>query len=455
MKRSEIVKRLMIEGFSSETLMKMPDKQLNLLGNRILSEQSEPGMLNVKTGSPDEKKLKQLGKSFVAYENEIKEDSFDKRPAVDSNFIEIETPIGGFDYKLFKKIVDAGIDSHLNAFTKSKFGNRNYDSKQVAFFNFHIDEKPILIQRLEDLYNNEFKDQRIYDVINDWIDSINSYDGNSDDDISEDVDSIIDQGNDSDINQENNEPFEVHGYYTVSNSGGYEIMLSDDGEMARVRDAFGSDDPETSDWLPIEYVTSEDDEDEPVIDPEGYNIPLSQVMRANKYSEEEQISNDDISEDYDDASDQEKTDKNNLIGFTIPNWAISYLINGDLDGLEDDDTKKVQDFEHEISNKFGNANFLLGGGDEPEDMGFCYRNDIDNLGGDCTKLYIMKNIQEKQEVKTWLENIVESNYSTFTTKKEITEIINEKLKKHKKKAKLLLGQDVDIKKPKTECKKTK
>jgi len=83
--------------------------------------------------------------------------------------------------------------------------------------------------------------------------------------------------------------FIVHGHYTVSNSGGYEIMLSDDGEAARVRDAFGSENPETSDWLDIEYIEDENgepDEDgnlpsEPVIDTEGYNIPMNLVMRSN------------------------------------------------------------------------------------------------------------------------------------------------------------------------------
>lgn len=435
MKRNEIVKQLMSEGFSSETLMKMPDKQLNLLASRILSEQTAPGVINVKTGSPDEKKLKQQGKSFITYENEIKEDSFNNQSNED--FIEIEVPIGSIDHKLFRKI--AGLDSQMKPFNKSKFGIKSTDENQVACFKFHVSEKPLLIERLEELLGGDYKDKRLYTIVENWLDYVDEYDEKHSE-LAEDDEAIID------------EPFEVHGHYTVSNNGGYEIMLSDDGEAARVRDAFGSDNPETSDWLPIEYVTNEDGEDEPVIDPEGYNIPLSQVMRAYKYSDEDQISNDEISEDYDDVSDQEKTDKDNLIGFTIPNWAVSYLINGDLDGLEDADTKKVQDFEHEILNKFGNANFLLGGDAEPEDMGFCYRNDIDNLGGDCTKLYIMKNIQEKHEIKTWLENIVENNYTTFTTKKEITEIINEKLKKHKKKAKLLLGQDTD-KKEKTECKK--
>lgn len=82
---------------------------------------------------------------------------------------------------------------------------------------------------------------------------------------------------------ENGEEFTPHGTYTVSNAGGYEIMLSDSGDAAKVRDAFGSDNPETSDWLEIEYVPNEETgESEPVIDPNGYNIPLNQVMRINE-----------------------------------------------------------------------------------------------------------------------------------------------------------------------------
>ena len=79
------------------------------------------------------------------------------------------------------------------------------------------------------------------------------------------------------------ETFTPQGSYTVSNSGGYEIMLNNSGDAAKVRDAFGSSDPKTSDWLEIEYVPDEETgESEPVIDPNGYNIPLSQVMRMNQ-----------------------------------------------------------------------------------------------------------------------------------------------------------------------------
>jgi len=82
---------------------------------------------------------------------------------------------------------------------------------------------------------------------------------------------------------EQQEEFVPHGSYTVSNAGGYEIMLNDAGDAAKVRDAYGSDNPQTSDWLEIEYVPDEETgEPEPVIDPNGYNIPLNQVMRVNE-----------------------------------------------------------------------------------------------------------------------------------------------------------------------------
>ncbi len=77
------------------------------------------------------------------------------------------------------------------------------------------------------------------------------------------------------------ENFVAHGSYVVSNAGGYLIQLSSCGSSARVKDAFGFiDNPEISDWLPIEYVPEEGYDDlQPVIDPEGYNISLNLVMK--------------------------------------------------------------------------------------------------------------------------------------------------------------------------------
>ena len=92
------------------------------------------------------------------------------------------------------------------------------------------------------------------------------------------------------MQSDDDEEFIPHGSYPISNSGGYEVMLSDSGDAAKFRDAYGSDNPQVSDWLPIEYVPNEDGEMddegypemEPVIDPNGYNIPLNMVMRINE-----------------------------------------------------------------------------------------------------------------------------------------------------------------------------
>jgi len=72
--------------------------------------------------------------------------------------------------------------------------------------------------------------------------------------------------------------FEPAGYYTVSNTGGYEVQINECGDGARIKNtATGI----ISDWYEIEYKDDEETgEMEPFIDPEGHNIPLNQVMKA-------------------------------------------------------------------------------------------------------------------------------------------------------------------------------
>lgn len=83
--------------------------------------------------------------------------------------------------------------------------------------------------------------------------------------------------------KENENEFVAHGTYTVGNGAGYEVMLSDDGEQAKVRYVSDNGNEEPSDWMDIEYVDSDETLDsEPVIDPSGLNIPLSKVMRVRK-----------------------------------------------------------------------------------------------------------------------------------------------------------------------------
>ena len=88
--------------------------------------------------------------------------------------------------------------------------------------------------------------------------------------------------------------FVAHGSYTVSNAGGYLVQISDSGDSARLRDSFGSDNPKTSDWFEIQYIPNEEgelDDDAnveliPIIDPEGYNVPLDLVMRIESVQKE-------------------------------------------------------------------------------------------------------------------------------------------------------------------------
>lgn len=79
------------------------------------------------------------------------------------------------------------------------------------------------------------------------------------------------------IKEEKGESFIPHGYYTISNTMGYEVMLSNDGEAAKLRDHNGK----VTDWLEIEFVDDKETLDSnPVIDPNGYDIPLNMVMRT-------------------------------------------------------------------------------------------------------------------------------------------------------------------------------
>ena len=71
MKRNEIVKILMKEGFSERTLVNFSDKQLVTLASRVLSEQTDP-TLKVPKGSPQEKDAMNKKQTFVAYESELK-----------------------------------------------------------------------------------------------------------------------------------------------------------------------------------------------------------------------------------------------------------------------------------------------------------------------------------------------------------------------------------------------
>ncbi len=86
-----------------------------------------------------------------------------------------------------------------------------------------------------------------------------------------------------------------------------------------------------------------------------------------------------------------------LIEFDIPNWALGALINGDESDLTDEEQEKLNAFVNDVVSKYGNANFMTPDEDEM-DLGFLPRNDIDNLGGDCSRLLIRPTSGMDEEV---------------------------------------------------------
>ena len=67
---------------------------------------------------------------------------------------------------------------------------------------------------------------------------------------------------------------------------------------------------------------------------------------------------------------------------------MSALINGDYSGLYDEDEIKLNHFIKQVSNKYGNANFMLDDIEGEDNLGFKHSNDIDNLGSNVYRLYI-------------------------------------------------------------------
>ena len=71
--------------------------------------------------------------------------------------------------------------------------------------------------------------------------------------------------------------FTAHGYYSVSNCGGYEVELSNDGEAARLRCTVTG---RVTRWMEIQYIEDPSNgETVSIISPRRYRIPLSEVMR--------------------------------------------------------------------------------------------------------------------------------------------------------------------------------
>jgi hypothetical protein len=100
----------------------------------------------------------------------LEEEQMQPEPQQQGNeFLPITTPVGSPDDKLFTDIVNQGIDSHLEGFTKSKFEIKNGSNGNRKIFNFSKSEIPILVRRLQEMGTEE-ADQ--------WAEDIQNYDKN-------------------------------------------------------------------------------------------------------------------------------------------------------------------------------------------------------------------------------------------------------------------------------------
>ncbi len=81
--------------------------------------------------------------------------------------------------------------------------------------------------------------------------------------------------------------------------------------------------------------------------------------------------------------------KYDIVEYKVPEWSLSYLINGDASGLTDEDEIKVNKFTDKVVKQYGHALFSPADDDEDFELGFCPTNDIDNLGSNCYKILLL------------------------------------------------------------------
>ena len=91
-----------------------------------------------------------------------------------SLYFQVMTHPGSNDYKMLKYIVNQGIDSQLEGFTKSRFYEKNFESIGKQFvFDFYKDELPILARRLSEVAPKGNIEEQAY--IKDFIKLIDNW----------------------------------------------------------------------------------------------------------------------------------------------------------------------------------------------------------------------------------------------------------------------------------------
>ena len=136
---------------------------------------------------------------------------------------------------------------------------------------------------------------------------------------------------------------------------------------------------------------------------DGFMRNADDVEGLEKYLKSLDVLNEDdiLVTDESELEEEEQGYGDDILEFTIPNWALSSLINGDNSGNDEEDDEKLERFVKETIATYGNANFMLPY-DKDLDLGFCHSNDIDNLGNDCSMLLLRpsKNEEAHEEAHT-------------------------------------------------------
>jgi hypothetical protein len=136
-------------------------------GNKHNDSDSEQSVMLFNTGH----ELVQVwdNKNQIGYVVPSKLNNMNETNESTGEYFPITTPVGSEDDKLFVSIVNQGIDSSLEGFTKSDFTVKDTSLGKRRVFNFHTSELPILLRRLEELGTDEALQ---------WKDDIENYDNN-------------------------------------------------------------------------------------------------------------------------------------------------------------------------------------------------------------------------------------------------------------------------------------
>lgn len=71
----------------------------------------------------------------------------------------ITTPLNTPDYILFKSVIKQGIDSHLEAFTESRFEEKLVNGQPRLVMDFNGKDLDILIRRLQEVADNDANEE--------------------------------------------------------------------------------------------------------------------------------------------------------------------------------------------------------------------------------------------------------------------------------------------------------